>query len=314
MSRLDRQSFLGANSESFLKAATVGVVGLGGGGSHIVQQLSHIGVGGLVLVDPDRIEDTNTNRLVGGTLADVQVSQLKIKIAARVVRGLVPDCRLSCIDREWQTALDELRECDVIFGAVDSFLGREELERFCRAHLIPYIDIGMDVTKVAPGEHLISGQVVLSLPDGPCLRCFGIITDDRLKAEANRYGEAGGRPQVVWPNGVLASTAVGLGIQLLTPWFVNRGGAVYLEYDGNLGTLRQSTRLQFLPPTCKHHLPAARGDALFDVREIPREAAPSRVVAQIAAPPLQSSDVSSVGAGFWRRLINSFLARIGWHK
>lgn len=35
----------------------------------------------------------------------------------------------------------------------------------------------------------------------------------RLELEAQTYHAAGARPQVVWPNGVLASTAVGLVIQ-----------------------------------------------------------------------------------------------------
>ncbi|HAP11783.1 MAG TPA: thiamine/molybdopterin biosynthesis protein, partial [Afipia sp.] len=71
MSRLDRQSFLGPDSDAILQAATIGVIGLGGGGSHLVQQAAHLGVGGYVPADPQWIEDTNTNRLIGGTLADV---------------------------------------------------------------------------------------------------------------------------------------------------------------------------------------------------------------------------------------------------
>ena len=68
MSRLDRQSFLGATSEQKLAGLTMGLVGLGGGGSHVAQQLAHLGIGRFVLVDPDVVEETNLNRLVGGTL------------------------------------------------------------------------------------------------------------------------------------------------------------------------------------------------------------------------------------------------------
>jgi hypothetical protein len=56
-----------------------------------------------------------------------------------------------------------------------------------------------------------------------CLRCMGIICDDVLERE--RYGAAGGRPQVVWPNGMLASAAVGIAVQLLTPWCEPTGAA-----------------------------------------------------------------------------------------
>lgn len=267
MSRLDRQSFLGADSEGMLNRATIGVVGLGGGGSHVVQQFAHLGIGGVVLVDPDFTEDTNTNRLIGATLKDVKMKTLKTAIARRIMRGLQPTCRVIAISKSWHDAMDALRDCDVIVGAVDSFLERDQLERFARSNMIPYVDIGMDVHDVPGGDYLISGQVVLSLPDGPCLHCCGVLNEDRLRREAQRYGKAGSRPQVVWPNGVLASTAVGLVVQLLTPWHRNDEPVIYLDYDGNRGTLTPSPRLKFLKNACPHHLPEGRGDAFFDIRK-----------------------------------------------
>ena len=50
------------------------------------------------------------------------------------------------------------------------------------------------------------------------MRCMGLVTDDGLAKEAAPYGSAGGKPQVVWPNGTLASVAVGFFVKLVTPW------------------------------------------------------------------------------------------------
>ena len=63
------------------------------------------------------------------------------------------------------------------------------------------------------------------------------IDDENLSDEGRRYGDAGIRPQVVWANGVLASTAVGLAIDSLNGWTrtVPEKGVVYLSYDGNTG-------------------------------------------------------------------------------
>ncbi len=72
--RYNRQSFLGPESEEIIDQAVIGVVGLGGGGSHVVQQLAHIGFRNFVLCDPDYISKSNLNRLVGGTLADVDLA------------------------------------------------------------------------------------------------------------------------------------------------------------------------------------------------------------------------------------------------
>src|SRR5205814_6941030 len=55
----------GSTALERLRAARVGVVGTGGGGAHVVQQLAYLGVGAFVLVDGDRVEVTNLNRLVG---------------------------------------------------------------------------------------------------------------------------------------------------------------------------------------------------------------------------------------------------------
>jgi len=268
VSRLDRQSFLGKHSDAVLNATTIGLVGLGGGGSHGVQQFAHIGIGGYVPVDPDTIDETNTNRLIGGTLADVAEALPKVKIAERMIRGLHPGASIFPVKDSWHAATDQLKTCDVIVGAVDSFIEREQLERFARRHLIPYIDIGMDVHDLGKDGFLVGGQVILSSPDMPCMRCCGFITDERLTREAEQYGAAGGRPQVVWPNGVLASTAVGLAVQIVSPWFPRPPTFTYLEYDGNRGTLTRSGRVELLKDhVCRHHPAEETGDPLFDIRK-----------------------------------------------
>lgn len=72
-----------------------------------------------------------------------------------------------------------------------------------------------------------------SMPNGPCMRCMGFLTEDVLGAEAAKYGDVGGRPQVDWPNGVLVSTAVGLAVDWVTNWTNSKKTHSYLEYDGN---------------------------------------------------------------------------------
>lgn len=266
MSWLDRQSFLGADSEQRLAELTVGIVGLGGGGSHVAQQLAHVGVGGFVLVDDDRIDDTNLNRLVGATLLDVRRRTPKVDIAARVIRAVNPKARIERHPHLWQEVMGALQACDVIFGNIDNVRGKDELEAFSRCLLMPYIDQGMDVHSLN-GRYLVAGQVVLSLPGAPCLRCLGIVTDDALDEEGRNYGAAGGKPQVVWPNAVLASSAVGLFMQLVTPWHDAAPNGECLEYDGNAHTVIRSDRMKYLcGQECVHRDPSDLGDPTLDVR------------------------------------------------
>ena len=248
---LKRQSFLGKDSENVLGRIRTALVGLGGGGSHIAQQLAHIGVGSFLPIDPDCMEDTNLNRLVGGTMEDVELGTPKVDIAERVIKAVNPAAEVIKHQANWTEVTAELRDVDVIFACVDSIRCRNELEAFARRFLIPLIDIGMDVHELN-GEYSISGQAMLSMPGKPCMRCMSLITDEALAKEAARYGAAGEKPQVVWPNGILASIAVGFFMRLLTPWETHKATPLLLEYDGDLQTVSPSNKLAYLPGSCKH--------------------------------------------------------------
>jgi molybdopterin/thiamine biosynthesis adenylyltransferase len=71
--RHDRQiRAFGHDGQRRLGAATAAVVGAGGIGSLLVQGLAHLGVGRLIVIDPDRVEPSNLNRLAGATAADAR--------------------------------------------------------------------------------------------------------------------------------------------------------------------------------------------------------------------------------------------------
>lgn len=251
--RYSRQSFLGEEAESRFATCGVGVVGLGGGGSHVVQQLAHLGFQQYVLFDPDVVESSNLNRLVGATEEDVRLGRSKVAVAERVIRGLQAHALIDPHRSKWQDDPQPLRRCDLIFGCVDGLNERRELETIARRFLIPYLDLGLDVHRVGDAPPVLAGQVVLSMPGGPCLTCLGVLTESGLSEEAARYGDAGPRPQVVWANGVLASLAVGVAVDLLTDWTRHVRGPVFLVYQGNEETVQPSKRLNYLPEEgCSH--------------------------------------------------------------
>jgi molybdopterin-synthase adenylyltransferase len=262
--RSSRQSFLGEESDERIAHARVAIVGLCGGGSHVAQQLAHIGVGDFALFDHDIGEDTNLNRMVGLTEADVACARLKTEVISRLIQSVNPKAKVVSIPAKWQTRHELLRDRTAIFGCADSFCERDQLERYARRYLVPYIDVGMDVHGDA-GRYAISGQVILSMPGEPCMHCMGFLSERVLGEEARRYGAAGGKPQVVWPNGILASIAVGKFMQLLTPWHEELQPALYTEYDGNRLTVQPSRKLSYLTAhQCPHFgRVGALGDPLW---------------------------------------------------
>jgi hypothetical protein len=263
--RFSRQTFLGSGAQAAFNECTVGVLGLGGGGSHVIQQLAHIGWKRFVIFDPDVVKDVNLNRLVGATELDAKWQVPKVFVAERMIKGIRSDAEVQGHQCRWQDRPLSLRSCDIVFGCLDGFSERRDAEASCRRYLIPLIDIGLAVHAV-PGEApQMAGQVILSMPGEPCLTCMGFLTDAGLAQEAAAYGAAGPRPQVVWANGVLASTAVGIAVDLVTGWARTRS-APYLSYNSNTGTVVPHPRLAFLDlaKPCPHYLPTQVGDPSFE--------------------------------------------------
>jgi hypothetical protein len=263
---LSRQSFLG--NETMLTEARVGIVGLGGGGSHAAQQLAHLGVRHFAIYDSDTMEATNLNRLVGGTTLDVAMKMPKTMISERVIRGVTPEADVARRPMRWQDDPAALRACNIVFGCVDTYRERWELQVFSRRFLIPYVDVGLDILSVNGERPQMRGQVIVTVPGGPCMKCIHFLDDEALEKEAARYGDTGGRPQVVWANGVLASTAVGLAVDVLTGWAGVRPplNVIYLSYDGNAGTLAPDKRLKYVAQTCRHFGDGDVGEPVWNER------------------------------------------------
>jgi len=250
--RSKRQSFLGKDSDAVLADTTVAVIGVSGGGSPIAQQLAHVGYGKVHLIDPDIAEEHHRHRLIGISTAAVRRRWKKVDVLQRLMRRVHPEGTVIPHRARWQEVREILPTCDIVFACVDGYLARDEIERYLRRFHVPLIDIGMDVVAV-DGGYSIRGQVILSMPGRHCMRCFGFIRDCLLALEARRYGEAGEAPQVVWPNGTLASTAIGIATALLLPWHARQIVCPYLVYDGNGFKLMPSPRLVHLQGVdCAH--------------------------------------------------------------
>jgi molybdopterin/thiamine biosynthesis adenylyltransferase len=243
--RLDRQSrAIGPRSEQKLAEAKVAVFGLSGGGSHVVQQLAHQGVGTLIVVDDDRVDQTNLGRLVGATHADVDRT-LKVDLAERVATGVDPGITVVKVSERFPTAasIAAVKEADIVVACVDRFDVREAINALARRHLLPLVDVGMTIR--SSGERLVAanGQVIVALPGHPCMRCW-FLTDAVLATERrdrpagyDANPDAEGDPQVVSMNGVLASEACNVVLDLITGYSGGRRGARYWQYDGRSGQL-----------------------------------------------------------------------------
>src|SRR5208337_4539720 len=97
-------SFLGRNSAAILNECTIAVVGLGGGGSHVVQQFAYTGDGHFLLYDGDEVETSNLNRLIGASPEDAHLRTPKVAVAERCIRSVNPEAMVRAHQGHWQTA------------------------------------------------------------------------------------------------------------------------------------------------------------------------------------------------------------------
>jgi hypothetical protein len=238
---------IGDAGQKLLKTSKVGVIGLCGGGSQVVQQLALLGVGTIVAVDHDIIEERNRHRLIGAHSADVGKKMAKTEIMRRLAKEANPDVKLVPVNERFPSdeSLRLLKECDVLVGCVDTLSTRKEIQNFAWRYLIPYVDIGLTIEpdKTGTRAQRVSGQVYDLIPGGPCFWCAQFLTEGRLLRESGGLGPAyvvgGHHAQVVSFNGVLASQAVTEVLHIITGFSAGRGREVpnAVQFDGIKGTL-----------------------------------------------------------------------------
>ncbi|MHB1582399.1 MAG: HesA/MoeB/ThiF family protein [Acidimicrobiales bacterium] len=216
----------GGAGQRVLHALHVGVVGAGGTGSAVAEQLARLGIGRLTLIDPKDLTAGNITRVYGSTMDDV--GRPKVEVLAEHLRrmGLGTDVhtvRGSVTERD---AAGALRHCDVVFGCTDDEGGRLVLSRLGYWYLMPVVDMGVVVdTGASPHDDLevtgIYGRVTVVGPGAACLLCRGRIDlrlaraerlepaeRERLAAEGYARGLGEPDPSVVSFTTLTAATAV----------------------------------------------------------------------------------------------------------
>ena len=175
---------LGADGQLVLGRMHIGVVGAGGTGSAVCEQLIRLGIGHITVIDPDVITDTNVTRVWGSTLADVRAP--KVNIVARSATTIGMGTTVTTIHDTIanEAAARALRHCDVVFGCTDDNVGRLVLCRLAYIYLIPVLDMGVRIDTDGDDVTAIDSRITYMAPGSACLDCRGWIDHERLAAEA----------------------------------------------------------------------------------------------------------------------------------
>lgn len=242
----DRQvRAFGAAGQNALQRLRIAIVGLGGTGSLIAQQLVHLGVRDYILVDPDVIESTNLNRVANALQDDI--GQPKVKIAARYIRAVAKDAIVTCIDGDviQSSTARKLLNADIIFGCTDSHGSRAVLQQVSYQYLIPCIDVGTTITATDGHVNHIYGRVQMLSPGHACFTCSSLLDPNAVRRDmmtaferqADPYiqGAREPAPAVMSLNGTVVSLAVTMFLSMITGMPVN---ARHLLYNAVRSVLR----------------------------------------------------------------------------
>ena len=136
--RLHRTRLLfGDTGTEKLQNATVMVVGCGAVGSFAVEALARTGVGKLIIIDSDVIEESNINRQIFAT--DTTIEMPKVDVARARIHDINPDILVTAI----RTFFDDSTELNVtpdfVIYAIDTVPSKIALYKWCVARNIPFI-------------------------------------------------------------------------------------------------------------------------------------------------------------------------------
>ncbi|RPJ73602.1 MAG: HesA/MoeB/ThiF family protein [Desulfobacteraceae bacterium] len=154
------------SDQAALLRAQAGVVGLGGLGGTVVEVLARLGVGRLLLFDGDCFEESNLNRQLLSSVA--QLGRPKAAAALKRVAEVNPSVEAAArpLFITAENADEMLRGCDVVVDCLDNLPDRFVIEDACRRSGCPLVSAAVagasgHVTTIFPGDRglrLIYGE------------------------------------------------------------------------------------------------------------------------------------------------------------
>jgi hypothetical protein len=182
-----RPMAFGAESGRELRRLTAAVIGASGTGSICMEQAARLGFGRLIVVDYDKVEEKNLNRILNSGIGDL--GELKVEVLARAVTahrgpGISVPLPTTILDRD---AVLQVSQADVIFCCVDSKEGRQIADLIASVFLVPLFDVGVCIPTRRKDEDVaildVCARIDYVRPGGPTLADRGVYTQAGLRAE-----------------------------------------------------------------------------------------------------------------------------------
>ena len=136
--RLHRtRTLLGVDKIAKLQNATVMVFGCGAVGSFAIEALARSGVGNIILLDFDVVEESNINRQLFAT--ESTLGRKKIDIARERIADINPDINVTVFDMFFDENTRLAVRPDFVIDAIDTVKSKIAIYRWCKQNKMPFI-------------------------------------------------------------------------------------------------------------------------------------------------------------------------------
>ena len=171
---------------------SIAVVGVGGLGSIIAENLLHLGFNRLHLVDADRLSVSNMNRIVGASYKDALEERPKAECLKEHLERVNPEAEVTAHVQNVTDGSPEMAALlalsDWVVVATDNHSSRFAVQDACLRFFTPFISAGVNIS-VNPEKGTVedvSGEVITVRPgDNLCLSCLGRLDPIRIAAESH---------------------------------------------------------------------------------------------------------------------------------
>lgn len=154
------QNTLSAEENEKLKSFRVAVVGCGGLGGYVIEELGRLGIGSITAIDGDVFDETNLNRQILSNVQNLGCS--KAMEAAKRMSAVNPEIEVNPIYAmlERENAIALLSGHDIVVDALDNPEARAILEQTCEKLGTPFVHGAIagwfgQVAVIFPGDRLM---------------------------------------------------------------------------------------------------------------------------------------------------------------
>ncbi len=196
---IKNENMLTTEENISLREKSVAVVGCGGLGGFIIEELARLGIGNITAIDGDVFEESNLNRQLFSETGNIGYS--KALAAKERIEKVNPDIKLSAVNEYLndKNAEKHLKNHNVVCDALDNIPSRKLIQKTCETLNIPLVYGAIagwygHVSTVFPGDNILDY----------------IYDTDQVKGEEQELGNPSFTPALI------ASLQVAEVVKLLT--------------------------------------------------------------------------------------------------